>query len=142
MCAAGGVCGFLLQLFLEWLEKNVKDIKMQAPGCTHQRSQFVLDKSRENDRLCGTLVCCRVYFADCFQCLVMTIYKWQSHLPKMLAVKLRQQAVTQSFCRYASLVRQKEYGALSHMTSFYQSGTSRRGLYSAWVPVDCPFPHQ
>jgi hypothetical protein len=46
--------------------------------------------------------------------LVIGIYKWQSHLPKFLTVKLSQQTVTERFGGHAGLIRKKENSAFSH----------------------------
>jgi hypothetical protein len=46
--------------------------------------------------------------------LVFGIYKWQSHLPKLLAGELRDETVTKSLGRDTGLIRNEEYDALNH----------------------------
>ena len=86
------------------------------------------------------LLACGVDGLDRLSCLVFGIYKWQSHLPKMLACELRYQAVAERLGRNASLVRQKEYGTLTHMLTIPD-----RDLLTAMerrvMCLDCPFPH-
>ena len=132
MGATGRVSRLLLQFLFEGLEEDVENIQVQAIGMTHNGPQLVDNQRRKYDRRKSIFLGDSIYTLDGIVRLVFIIYKWQSHLPKALAVKLRQQAVTQGFRGNAGLIRQKKYGTFAH----YEDIPNRRHLYHAAILVD------
>jgi hypothetical protein len=62
-------------------------------------------------------------------------------LPEILAIKLRQQTVTQRFSGNPGLVRQKKYGTFTHYENSLWSPHFSGGVDIAWLSIiDCPFP--
>jgi TolB-like protein len=86
--------GFLLQLLFQRLQEYVENVEVKAVGLSNYGAEFVLNQGRKNDGssvgICRRLIDSR----SGIHCLVFGTYKWQSHLPKILRVKLCQQAMT------------------------------------------------
>ena len=118
MCAAGRVRGLLLQLVLERLQEYVEYVEVQSVRLAYDGAKLVLHQGRKDDRSGLAFGRCLVDFLHRLTCLVIVIYKWQSHLAKIMAIKLSQQAVAQRFRGNAGLIGQKEYGTLTHMHAF------------------------
>ena len=97
--------GLLLQFLLEWFQELVEYVEEQTVRLPNNRSQIVLHQGRKHDRSHRVRLARLVDSGQCLLCLVIRIYKWQSHLAKIVTDELGQQAVAQRFGGYSGLVR-------------------------------------
>jgi hypothetical protein len=125
MRTTGSMAGFLPQFLFQRLQENVKYIEMKATHLPHDPPNFSLHHRLKNDRSRSRFLGSFVDFCNSLSRLVFTIYKWQSHLPKILAVKLGQKAVSEGFGSDTRLVRNKENRAFAHLMLILKGGGYR-----------------
>ena len=95
---------FLLQLLFKWAQKYVENVEIKPFGLANDRPEIILHKRGKNDGVNA------VFFRSCIDTsesivrLVITVYKWQSYLSKLLAIELGQQRVAQRLSSNTGLV--------------------------------------
>jgi hypothetical protein len=109
------VGAFLLKLFLQRFQEYVKDIQVQAIRVFDDCPEIIVYECREYDWPGALFPRGFIDFLRRISRLVIGIYKWHSHLPKFLSIKLRKEAVSQRFCGHTGLIRKKENGTFSHL---------------------------
>jgi hypothetical protein len=111
---ARAVGGAGVELALQRTHEGGEEVEEKAVGPHHHVAQLILHQRAEYDRADSFLLGRAVDPAYRLLRLVKRRYKWQSHGPKLQALELGHQAVTQRFRGHSRLVRYEEYGSTAH----------------------------
>src|SRR6185437_10709014 len=108
------VRGAGVELAFQRADEGGEEVEEEAISAHYHVAQLILHERAEYDRPESFLLRGAVDPAHRLLRLVKGGHKWQSHGPKLQALELGHEAVTQCFRGHSRLVRHEEYGSTAH----------------------------